>query len=343
MWNDTAHLSAAMFGCVEKTLAAEDGAPADITHVLWDYTPLKPRTAARVRDMRAKGLDVWIAPGRRPEDVEDWKRLALHAGCSGMVMTAWAPVAESNRMRFLDLVRTVGQIYARGEEAGPASPAGAALPTVEHVTNIDMEPAVSMDDPILAPNRLGEPLAGIPYLLPPDVYVRNWMVLGPFPFVPGDYAGPEPRAVIDDGRFVGDDEAALAAGEPGAEAFGVTWRRYAPAAGSRFPQVIDLRRTYEGSDYTLAYAVAHVHSEEEMDGCSICLGADDYVKVWLNGRPAHTWAEGSRAIMQDDDRILGVALRKGWNKLLVKCANLKATWGFLLRFTDSAGRPLTTE
>ena len=101
MWNDTAHLSAGMFGCVEKTLAAEENAPRDIVHVLWDYTPLKARAAQRIQDMRSKGLEVWIAPGRRPDDVEQWKQLALQTGCSGLVMTMWAPVTERGRRRFL--------------------------------------------------------------------------------------------------------------------------------------------------------------------------------------------------------------------------------------------------
>jgi len=107
--------------------------------------------------------------------------------------------------------------------------------------------------------------------------------------------------------------------------------------------MIDLSATYGGSDYALAYAVAHVYSENEATGYSIYLGSDDYVKVWLNGRLLHTWAEGSRGVGQDDDRIEGIALRKGWNKLVIKCVNLRATWGFILRIADEGDRPLVTE
>jgi hypothetical protein len=341
MWNDTAHLSAGMFGCVEKTLAAEAAAPGDVVHVVWDYTPLKARTAQRVVDMRSAGLEVWIAPGRRPEDVEQWKRLALQAGCRGLVMTAWAPVTERNRRRFLEAVEEIGPIFARAD----AVPEAWAFPRAgaSHVVTVEMSPAGAMDDPVAAPNRLGDPLEDVPYLLPADVYVRNWMLLGPMPFDPRRYVGPEAQEVIDDDSFAEGAEAALVAGEPGSKALGAVWQRYVPPAGSRFPQIIDLHATYGGPDYALAYAVAHVYSEEDVTGYSIYLGSDDYVKVWLNGRLIHSWAERSRAIGQDDDKIEGIALRKGWNKLTVKCVNVKATWGLILHIADERDRPLVTE
>ncbi len=343
MWNDTPHVSAGMFGCVEKALFAEDNAPGDIVHVLWDYTPLKAHVAQRVQDMRSKGLEVWIAPGRRPDNVEEWKQLALQTGCTGMVMTAWSPVTERGRRRFVDGIQRVGPIYARPETV-PAEPvaegsgAGANL-----VVQANMGPTQAIDEPILAPNRLGEPVEETPYLLPPEVYVRNWMVLGPFPYDPGKYAGRDDREVIDDESFVQGAAGELTAGEPGSEAFGVTWQRYVPPTGDRFPQTIDLHRMYGGSDNALAYAVGHVYSDKDATGYSIYLGSDDYVKVWLNGQLLHTWAEGNRGIVQDDDKVEGIAFAKGWNKLVVKCVNLRAGWGFILRIADEKDRPLVTE
>ncbi|MCK4374266.1 MAG: hypothetical protein KAX19_03020, partial [Candidatus Brocadiae bacterium] len=343
MWNDTPHLSAGMFGCVEKALAAEDEAPGDIVHVVWDYTPLKARTAQRVQDMRSKGLEVWIAPGRRPDDVERWKQLALQTGCTGLVMTMWGPVTERNRRMFLDAIEQIGPIYTRADAVEGERVVGTPGPRALHVSKVEMSPAATMDEPVVAPNTLGEPVEDAPYLLPPNVYVCNWMVLGPMPYVPQDYAGRESQGVIDDDGFVGGVEAGLAAADPGAEAFGVTWQRYVPPAGTRFPQMIDLAGMYGGPDYALAYAAAHVYSEEDLTGCSVYLGSDDYVKVWLNGHLIHTWAERSRAIGQDDDKVEGIALRRGWNKLVVKCVNVKATWGFILRIADEGDRPLVTK
>jgi hypothetical protein len=343
MWNDTAHLSAGMFGCIEKAEAAEDQSPKDIVHVLWDYTPLTPRAAERVRDMRSKGLEVWIAPGRRPEDVDQWKRLALQTGCTGMVMTVWSPVTERSRRRFVRGIDEVGPVYSRPDAAEGAL--AISLPGTRgiHVSEVEMSPAESMEDQILAPNKLGEPLEDVPYLLPPSVYLRKWMLLGPMPFDPAKYEGDQAQAVIEDGSFVEGGEADLVAGEPGTEAFGLTWRPYMPPAGTRFPQTIDLETIYGPTDFVTGYAVAHIYCEEAVTGYKLYLGSDDYVKVWLNGQLIHTWAERNRSIIQDDDEIDGIALRKGWNKLVLKCVNVHATWGFLARIADDQDRPLLTE
>jgi len=343
MWNDTAHVSAGMFGCVEKALAGEDNAARDIVHVLWDYTPLEACVAQRVQDMRSKGLEVWIAPGRRPDDVEQWKQLALQTGCSGLVMTAWSPVTERNRGRFLDGVGRVGPIYARADVVKTEPVVEASGTRGHRVVKVKMSPTQAIDEPIVAPNKLGEPVEKVPYLLPSGVYVRNWMVLGPFRYEREKYAGKEQQEVIDDDSFVGGVEAGLVAAEPGTEAVGVTWQRYVPSVESPFPQTIDLSKTYGEVEYALAYAVAHVYSEKEVTGYSIYLGSDDYVKVWLNGQLIHTWAERSRAIVQDDDKVEGIALRKGWNKVVVKCVNVRSTWGFILRIADERDRPLVTE
>jgi hypothetical protein len=343
MWNDTAHLSAGMFGCVEKALAAEDNTARDIVHVLWDYTPLEARVAERIRDMRSKGLEVWIAPGKRPDDVGQWKQLALQTGCSGMVMTVWQPVTEGNLRRFLDDIGRVGPIYARADTVKREPVVGASGTRAHQVAAVKISTTEAIDEPIVAPNKLGEPVEEAPYLLPSGVYVRNWMVLGPFRYEREKYAGREQQEVIDDDSFVGGFEASPVAAEPGTEAVGVTWRRYCPPVESRFPQTIDLSKTYDEVEYALAYAVAHVYSEKAVTGYSIYLGSDDYVKVWLNGQLIHTWAERSRAIVQDDDKVEGIALRKGWNKVVVKCVNVRATWGFILRIADERDRPLVTE
>jgi hypothetical protein len=332
-----------MFGCVEKALAAEDNTARDIVHVLWDYTPLEARVAERIRDMRSKGLEVWIAPGKRPDDVGQWKQLALQTGCSGMVMTVWQPVTEGNLRRFLDDIGRVGPIYARADTVKREPVVGASGTRAHQVAAVKISTTEAIDEPIVAPNKLGEPVEEAPYLLPSGVYVRNWMVLGPFRYEREKYAGREQQEVIDDDSFVGGFEASPVAAEPGTEAVGVTWRRYCPPVESRFPQTIDLSKTYDEVEYALAYAVAHVYSEKAVTGYSIYLGSDDYVKVWLNGQLIHTWAERSRAIVQDDDKVEGIALRKGWNKVVVKCVNVRATWGFILRIADERDRPLVTE
>ncbi len=340
MWNDTISLSAGMFGCLQKTLAAEDSTAADIVHVLWNYGPVSARALGRVRDLVDKGFETWFAPGGNPQHVQDWKRLALETGCSGLVMTAWQPVAESNRQRFMDRIQTLGPIYARSE----ASVADMSAVPGKPIVQANMQPTTQpMEDPVIAPNYLGEPLESVPDLLGSEVYVRNWMVLGPVSFKPVDYASRQQQEVIEADSFVDGPEEGLVVQEEGTEAFGVTWRRYTPSADDGFPQVINLAEAYGGSDCALAYLVAHVHSDRDVEGYSLYLGSDDYVKVWLNGQLIHTYAERRRAITQDDDSIEGIILQKGWNKLVVKCVTVRSGgWGLLLRIADDKGRPLMT-
>ena len=175
------------------------------------------------------------------------------------------------------------------------------------------------------------------------MYLRNWLLLGPFSFNSDEYPGRWDRDVVDEDCFMKSDEATLTAQEPGNKSEGVEWERYASPADSRFPQVINLHDTYGQQAYSLAYAVAHVYSEKAVTGYSLYAGSDDYIKVWVNGRHVHSWARRSRSIRQDDDKVEGIALRKGWNKIVVKCVNLKGTWGFMLRLADEQDRPLVTE
>ena len=342
MWNDTSHRSASMFGCVEKTLAAEDRGPKDVVHTVWDYGKLTPRAAERVREMAKKGLEVWLAPGRTPKDIEDWKQLAVQTGCTGTVMTEWQPVSEAGRANLVGNIEKVGPIYAKPVEV-QAKPIAPGPVTAKTIVQAQMKPVTkAVKDTILAPNSLKEALGAEPYLLPAGVFVRNWMVLGPYPFEREGYAGTESQAVIEEASFVAGHEADLVAQEEGKSALGAQWKKFRPVPTSRFPQVIDLMHIYGRMDYALAYLVAHVHSEKAVKGYSIYMGSDDYAKVWVNGQLVHTYAERSRAIGQDDDKIEGIALTKGWNRVVVKCVNLKATWGILMRFADEKGRALET-
>jgi hypothetical protein len=106
--------------------------------------------------------------------------------------------------------------------------------------------------------------------------------------------------------------------------------------------VIDLLEMYGQNDYSLAYLVASVYSPEAVKGYSFYLGSDDYAKIWVNGQHVYTFAGGPRAVLQDDDKVEGIALAKGWNRILVKCVNLKSGWGLMLRIADQKDRPVIT-
>ena len=72
------------------------------------------------------------------------------------------------------------------------------------------------------------------------------------------------------------------------------------------------------------------------------LDSNDHNRAWLNGRLIHdgiTNAKGSRGFHDYSDEV-PVALRSGWNRLLVQVENQKGTWMMVGQITDEAGRPI---
>jgi hypothetical protein len=88
---------------------------------------------------------------------------------------------------------------------------------------------------------------------------------------------------------------------------------------------------------TAAYANAFVH----VDGASVAalrLGSPGPTKVWVNGLLVHA-RDVVRTAEMDQDAI-GVQLRRGWNRILIKSVVTEGPWRILLRITDPSGRPL---
>jgi hypothetical protein len=68
------------------------------------------------------------------------------------------------------------------------------------------------------------------------------------------------------------------------------------------------------------------------------LGTDDGVKVWWNGALVHA-NNTARAVTVNADRV-DVALRQGWNTLLLKITQNNQGWGFCVRLTQPDGKRL---
>ncbi|MBM4033256.1 MAG: DUF2961 domain-containing protein [Planctomycetes bacterium] len=86
-----------------------------------------------------------------------------------------------------------------------------------------------------------------------------------------------------------------------------------------------------GGDWQAAYGLTYVHSPDDRP-VAIFITKDDGLKLWVNGEVAfdqntwsHAWADQFHCTAR---------LRKGWNKLLVKCANWGGAWAFALRLGD---------
>ncbi len=91
---------------------------------------------------------------------------------------------------------------------------------------------------------------------------------------------------------------------------------------------LDLRAAIN-RDRASAYALTFVYSPKAQPA-SMFIGADDAVRVWLNGKMIHEHA-APRLAVPDADKVT-VDLKEGWNPVLVKVVNRLDAHGLFLRF-----------
>jgi hypothetical protein len=162
---------------------------------------------------------------------------------------------------------------------------------------------------------------------PIRVWARAWNVVGPFPSrrVPGKELSPALDSVFGPER--NSDLTASYAGLNGAR---VRWRRAATGPDGR----VRLIRLFQPTDWVLAYGETFVHAPTA-GPATLLLGADDGHVLWLNG--TRVSERQGRHGSEPDDVAIPVRLRAGWNRVLVKVANLDGGWAFQLRAADPHG------
>jgi hypothetical protein len=94
--------------------------------------------------------------------------------------------------------------------------------------------------------------------------------------------------------------------------------------------VVDLTQVYDDW-FVVAYAWAQIDMPAETSGV-LGIGADDCIKVWLNGELVHRHV-GSRDEISDNDRV-PVTFKKGKNQLVLKIMNYGGPWGFSCQVLD---------
>ena len=114
----------------------------------------------------------------------------------------------------------------------------------------------------------------------------------------------------------------------------VAWRS---GAGVVRQGVLYLDGLLRPSSETAAYVSAFVHVDRGAPA-ALRLGSAGPTKVWLNGALAHA-RDVVRGAELDQDAI-GVTLRRGWNRILIKTVVTEGPWRLFLRLTDPSGRPL---
>ncbi len=200
-------------------------------------------------------------------------------------------------------------------------PAGDSGP----LTPVVLAPAAARDS-LRVPLPTGRLPAAV-LARPVRTWAGEWNVAGPF-------ASPrrgdtETSPALDD-VLPPERDPAPSATYAGAHGARVRWQR----VRARSDGFVDLTRVFKPSDWVLAYAQAYLHAPAARR-VTLLLGADDGHVLWVNG--VKVSERQGRHISTPDDLAVTAALHAGWNRVLLKVANLDGGWGFQLRAADPDG------
>jgi len=160
-----------------------------------------------------------------------------------------------------------------------------------------------------------------PEELPGGGWLRQWLVLGAFP--DPDYTGlttpliEEPTIEPSHGEQTGD----------------LQWRSL--YADNNF---VDFASYLTPNTNVVAYAHVYLHVPATT-ACSLVFGANDGIRVWVNGEQIFQ-QRMRRTAVDPDQNTVGITLRAGWNRLLVKVDQESGGWGFFMRLLAKNGKSL---
>ena len=109
-----------------------------------------------------------------------------------------------------------------------------------------------------------------------------------------------------------------------------------PPGGAAQPWMMDLSAAL-GGENRACYVRTYVHCDAERRA-RLEFGVDDGSKVWLNGKLVH--ADGAGGAATPGEHKVPVALRKGWNALMLKITQDSGPWEFCLRIGGADGGKL---
>lgn len=151
--------------------------------------------------------------------------------------------------------------------------------------------------------------------------IRDWMVIGPFPFADGlDKIHPPETELKFDRTYAGMNST-------------INWQKIetGPEGYVNFISIFSQDEAASGDMVGMAYAYTEIISPDERDH-TLTLGSNDGAKIWLNNEVIYNVHIGRSAI--SDQVFLDVHLKKGSNKILAKVENLGANWGLYMRIVD---------
>ncbi|HSG81317.1 MAG TPA: glycoside hydrolase family 172 protein, partial [Gemmatimonadota bacterium] len=171
------------------------------------------------------------------------------------------------------------------------------------------------------------PLAAV-QLRPVQRWAREWSVVGPF--ANPQRLGSEYSPAIDS-IYGPEEDPGLRSTYVGFEGAAVSWKPAIAGADGR----VRLNGHFTPNDWVVAYAQAFLYSPDDREA-TLMLGADDAHVLWVNGERLSE--RQGRHVSVADEIAVPVRLRPGWNRVLLKVADLDGGWAFLLRAADATGQ-----
>jgi len=175
--------------------------------------------------------------------------------------------------------------------------------------------------------------------LKPGEFMRKWLFLGPMPYPVNafdtdtsqarHYKGAK-RYNLKQQKIAFDTDSIDVANFEPSKTIGNSVYEWA-ILESEYNSIDLVELVKDDKNYQIAYLWAQINMPEDRT-CTLGIGSDDGVKVWLNGELVHeNWLH--REVVEDDDRVR-VNFKKGKNQLVLKIQNERLTWGFCCRRLD---------
>ena len=230
-------------------------------------------------------------------------------------------------------------VYPRADSAGGTVTLGAegVAPKTISLTGVIpgeiLDPIsfteLNLDSPIefMIRSESDEAVAAV-YLRPVLRWARNWSVVGPFPS-PRILASEHSPAI--DSVFAPEVDPSLSAHYELSDGSVISWR----SAMADPDGQVRLNGIFSPNNAVAAYAQAFLYSPDERE-VALLFGADDAHTLWVNGERVSE--RQGRHISRADDLTVSVTLNDGWNRILLKVADLDGGWAFQMRAADATGQ-----
>lgn len=207
----------------------------------------------------------------------------------------------------------------------------AIIPEANAATRVSHKPPLMGENVLIPPTFKTNPF------LSNESFIVTWNVLGPFKYDPNKLKDGDPRGALSE-PFMR-DESRLSGLRPAPP--GTAWRLIHVSPGNTGrPGCVDFNKLYGDLGQGVAYAVAVLVAPERMRDLSLCVGSDDYIKIWVNGTLTHAFYKAPRIADWDQDIVENVSLKAGYNFVVVKCVNVNGPWQFYFRLTNADGMPV---